>query len=215
MKKLMARATVSPMERLALYASTIAFQWVMTAVVAWRSWAQGMTAQALGLPIVGPARTVWTATFLTVALLAAQLLGLRQATRMPERKRGRLQDLAEKVLPQNGIERLAFTAVAVTAGVCEEFIYRGFVFALLGGGWRYAWVLSVLGSAALFAAAHLYQGRRGMATTFVVGLLFGAARVLTGNLAPAVVAHTAVDLVGGLVAPRLLARPGVTIEVRS
>jgi uncharacterized protein len=213
MKKLMARASVAPTERLALYASTIAFQWMMTAAVAWRAWTHGTTAQALGLTIVGAGRTASTAVLLTVALLAAQLIGLRQASRLSEERRGRLQDLAEKVLPQNAIERLAFAAVAATAGVCEEFIYRGYVFTVLGGGWRLAWIVGALGSAALFAVAHLYQGRRGIATTFVVGLLFAAARVLTGNLVSGVVAHTSVDLLGGLLAPRLLARPGLTTKV--
>ena len=37
MKKLLAMPHVSSMERLVLYASTIAFQWVAVAVVGWRA----------------------------------------------------------------------------------------------------------------------------------------------------------------------------------
>ena len=38
MKKLLAMPRVSLMERLVLYASTIAFQWLAVAVVSWRVW---------------------------------------------------------------------------------------------------------------------------------------------------------------------------------
>ena len=206
MKNLMALHAVTAADRLALYASTIAMQWGIVAVVAWRAWARGISAVALGLPILHPGQTAVTAIVLTVGLVTVQLIGLRHAAQLPEEKRGHLQHLAERLLPQHGTERLAFVAVAATAGVCEEFLYRGFVFAALTVGWQDFGMLSVFGSAALFAMAHLYQGRRGMAATFGAGLLFAAARVATGSLGAGVVAHAAVDLVAGLVGARLLAR---------
>jgi membrane protease YdiL (CAAX protease family) len=207
MKNLMALHAVTSADRLALYASTIAMQWGIVVVVAWRAWARGISAAALGLPILYPGRTAVTAIVLTAGLVAVQLIGLRHAAQLPEEKRGHLQHLAERLLPQRGTERLAFVAVAATAGVCEEFLYRGFVFAALAVGWQDFGTLSVFGSAALFAMAHLYQGRRGMATTFGAGLLFAAARVVTGSLVAGVVAHAAVDLVAGLLGARLLGRP--------
>src|SRR5260370_27934657 len=51
MKKLLATPQVSSTERLALYASTIAFQWVAVAVVAWRAWAHPFKASHLGFTI--------------------------------------------------------------------------------------------------------------------------------------------------------------------
>src|SRR5258708_9890735 len=54
MKKLLAVPQVSTVERLALYASTIAFQWVAVAVVAWRAKAHRFTASPLGLTNHGP-----------------------------------------------------------------------------------------------------------------------------------------------------------------
>ena len=47
MKKLLAMPHVSSMERLVLYASTIAFQWLSVVVVAWRAWAHRYTAISL------------------------------------------------------------------------------------------------------------------------------------------------------------------------
>ncbi len=215
-RRLMAQPTVTPLERLTLYASTIAFQWVAVAIVGWRAWARGMTSAALGLPISEPGQTTALAIVLTAILLAVQVLALRQAARLSPEKRGYVQHLATKLLPQNTVERLAFAALATTVGVCEEFLYRGFVFGVLSGlpaavglpPWadliRQGWILGALGSAALFGLAHLYQGKKGMAATFVAGILFAGARVFAGNLAPGIVAHTAVDLTAGLLAPRLL-----------
>src|SRR5258706_861372 len=48
MKKLLAMPHVSTTERLALYASTIAFQWVAVAVVAWRAKAHRFTPSQRG-----------------------------------------------------------------------------------------------------------------------------------------------------------------------
>ncbi len=221
-RHLMAQPTVTPLERLTLYASTIAFQWVAVAIVGWRAWARGMSSAALGLPITDSAQTATAAIILTALLLSAQIVGLRQSARLAPEKRGYVQHLAAKLLPQNTVERLAFAALATTVGVCEEFLYRGFVFGTLSslpapaglpaaaGLLASSWLLAFFGSALLFGLAHLYQGKKGMAATFVAGLLFAGARLFAGNLAPGIVAHTAVDLTAGLLAPRLLrVRPDV------
>jgi len=49
--------------------------------------------------------------------------------------------------------------------------------------------------------AHLYQGRRGILTTFVVGLLFAAIRSWTGSLLAPFGAHFLADLTAGFLAP--------------
>ena len=59
-------------------------------------------------------------------------------------------------------------------------------------------------SSAWFALAHLYQGRRGVITTFVVGLIFVSVRIWTGSLIPAVAAHIGIDLVVGIGMSRFL-----------
>lgn len=64
--------------------------------------------------------------------------------------------------------------VSVSAGVCEELIFRGFGRAYVHWLWpsSSALALSVLtGLAPGFA--HLYQGRRGVLATAAVGVLLG------------------------------------------
>jgi membrane protease YdiL (CAAX protease family) len=209
-KKLLARPALSTADRLILYASTIAFQWLAAALVAWRAHAHGLTAAQLGLSFPEPAFTTLVAVGLALLLMANQIFSLRRMARVPAARRGFLHQLAQKVMPHSLVEALAFTALATTVGLCEEFLYRGFVFAVLLDATSGSLVVAAVGSSVLFAAAHLYQGRRGLLSTFVVGLVFVATRIWTGSLAPSILAHMLADLVAGLAAPRLFSTPAAT-----
>jgi membrane protease YdiL (CAAX protease family) len=48
----------------------------------------------------------------------------------------------------------------------------------------------------------LYQGKKGLVTTFVVGMLFSIIRIWSGSLLPSVVAHAGIDLIAGLFVSR-------------
>jgi len=205
-KKLLAMPHVSTMERLALYASTIAFQWFAVAVVAWRAWAHGFTASQLGLTV--PDRTrILVASIVGAATIAAlQWLNLRRVGRIPVEARGPLQAIAERILPQSTVELLPYLALAITAGLCEEFLYRGFAMAVLVHVGLQAWAVVLL-SSILFGLAHSYQGRGGIVMTLLIGLIFGSSRFIYGSLVPAILWHSAVDVVAGTAGPRYL-KPG-------
>ncbi|MBZ5538971.1 MAG: CPBP family intramembrane metalloprotease [Acidobacteriia bacterium] len=203
MKKLLAMPRVTSIERIALYATTIAFQWLAVAVTAWRAWARGLRATQLGLLL--PNRTGIAVAALGGAAVIAALhwLNLRRIGRLPPEERGFLQPLAERILPQSSVEALLYFALAVTAGVCEEFLYRGFAMAAFTRTGLPVWTTVFL-SAAIFGLAHLYQGRSGAVGTFVLGIVFGVARLAYDSLVPVVLWHTAVDIVAGLAGPRYL-----------
>jgi len=112
-------------------------------------------------------------------------------------------------MPHTALETVVFAGLACTAGLVEEFIYRGFVFAVCAKGFApsaHPALLAMIVSSALFAIAHLYQGRRGIITIFVVGILFSAVRFWTGSLVPAMLAHAGIDLMAGI--PLQKFRPG-------
>ena len=203
-KQLLARPQLGTADRLSLYASTIAFQWLAAAVAAWRSLAHGFTPARLGIAFGQPELTTAITLALAVLLGANQFFSLRRLARLPAQRQGFLHQLARKLMPQTLVEALAFVALVVTVALCEEFLYRGFALAALQQATD-SELLAALASSAMFALAHLYQGRRGLATTFIVGLLFAVARILTASLAPSIVAHLLADLLAGLAAPRLLA----------
>ena len=203
-RELLGQPALSTADRIAVYASTIAFQWFAVAVVLWRCAAHGLGVAQLGVVLPHPARAALATVALLVPLLANQFYGLRRLAHMPPEQQGFLGALARKLMPQNSVEILAFTALCCTVAVCEEILYRGFVFAALEAALEGSLAVAVLGSSLMFSLAHLYQGRRGLLATFIVGLLLAAARTWTGSLAACVVVHLVVDLAAGLAAPRVL-----------
>jgi membrane protease YdiL (CAAX protease family) len=205
MKKLLAMPNVSARERLTLYASTIAFQWFAVAVVAWRAWAHGFVASQLGLTIHDRTRILLASVVGTATIASLQWLNLRRAGRVPVEARGSIQAIAERILPQSTVELLLYLALAITAGVCEEFLYRGFAMAVLLHVGFQAWAVVLL-SSLLFGLAHSYQGRGGIVTTLLIGIILGSSRIAFDSLVPAIFWHSAVDVVAGTAGPRYLAR---------
>lgn len=99
------------------------------------------------------------------------------------------------LLPRTTRERRAFAALAVTAGVCEETLYRGMLLALAGalrpepGAARL-----VLLSALAFGLAHNYQGGAGVVVTAVLGACLTVLYLGSGSLLLPVLYHVLVDL---------------------
>lgn len=205
MKKLLAMPRVSVMERLVLYASTIAFQWLAVAIVGWRVWAHGYTAQQLGLIFFNRTSLLIAGILGAVVIGTLQWFNLRRVSRIPPESRGPLQAVAERILPQTVVELPPYLALAITAGLCEEFLYRGFAMAALAHAGLGAWLV-ILISSILFGLAHSYQGRGGIVMTFIVGLILGASRLAYNSLVPAIFWHSAIDTVAGVAGRRYLKR---------
>ncbi len=208
-QKLLRTEQTSRAERLTLYASTAVFQWLAAALVLWRTTARGIPPASLGIAVAAPVLTITVTVLLAGIVLANQLISLRRLATNPSPTQGMLPQLATKLFPQDHIERLAFFALVLTVSICEEVIYRGFAqraFQDASGGLVAA---GIIGSALMFAIAHVYQGRRGLISTLVVGTLFSAIRSWTGSLIPPLAAHFTADLTAGFLAPSKLrsARP--------
>jgi uncharacterized protein len=207
MKKLLAMPHVSSRERLVLFASTIAFQWLAVVAVAWRAWAHGYTAPQLGLTLHHQTRLVVAGVFGAATFALLQWLNFRRVGRVPIERRGPLQAIAERILPQSTIELLPYLALAITAGLCEEFLYRGFAMAVLSRLGLQSWAVVLL-SAILFGLAHSYQGRGGVVMTLLIGIALGASRIAYDSLVPAIFWHGAVDVAAGIAGPRYLTAAG-------
>jgi len=203
-RQLFAMPHTTKIDRLSLYASTIAFQCLAAGVILWRASAHGIRAARLGLAIPSPGITIAATIVLSTLILLNQIFSLRRIAASPTEIKGVLPQLALKVFPQDDVERLAFFALVSTVAVCEEIIYRGFVQLILQSWSGGSVMVGIVGSAAIFALAHLYQGPRGLLSTCVIGLLFSAIRAWTGSLLAPLVAHFVADLTAGFLAPRKL-----------
>jgi uncharacterized protein len=131
------------------------------------------------------------------ALLAGLTVPVLVALASP-RARARLAKPLEALswyLPNSPAERRWFAAVAVSAGVCEEVLYRGFLL-------RYLTVLlpglggmgAVLVAALMFALAHTYQGASGAVATALMALGLTALFVASHSLWLPIMVHALVDL---------------------
>lgn len=201
------RATAAgvPGARPRFYLAGALTQWGLTAgaLALWAS--RGRPWAALGLGSGSPLR-------LGLGLaLAAVVIGLLAAQRRalfarPERFELVLRQVGSAVplLPHTVDERRGFTRLAITAGICEEVLYRGYVL------WYAAvWtgpVAAVVISSILFGAAHLYLDGRSAIRAGIVGAVMAGLVLLSGSLWPAMILHAAVDINSGDLAFHALSR---------
>ncbi len=97
--------------------------------------------------------------------------------------------------PRNHDEQRVFLWLSITAGVCEELLYRGFLQHVLTGVLG-VWPALVLTSL-IFGLGHVYQGAGGILKTGGVGLVFGLLALFSGSLYTGMILHAAVDLTSG------------------
>ena len=88
---------------------------------------------------------------------------------------------------------LAFGALPLVA-VFEEFLFRSILIGAVATGFGVDPWLLVAVSSGLFAAGHSAQGAAGIVVTGGLGLVLGAAFVITGSFATVVVAHYLVNV---------------------
>jgi len=98
---------------------------------------------------------------------------------------------------------LPYAALAITAGVCEEFVYRGFAIAAISKA-GVPLPLVVIMSSVFFGLAHAYQGRGGIISTGIFGVLLAIGRLAFGSLVPVMMWHAGLDLAAGIAAPKYL-----------
>lgn len=201
-RRLVAAAGVEPAARLRHYRRGIIGEWAIVGVIALIGLLAFRPPSSIGL-VLGR-RVGWEAA--TVAEVAV-LLGITAVVfRFGKGIREALAHQARgfrALLPRTREERMVFAALALTAGICEEVIFRGFGIAYLRWVWPGASDVAVIViTGAAFGLAHLYQGPRGVVLTGLVGAYMAWLVLSTGSLVPAMVIHALVDL-------RVLALPNL------
>jgi uncharacterized protein len=132
----------------------------------------------------------------TVAFIVARILRNRRTPELEERTpwwRKFLPDFSA-LLPVTTGERLFWAVVAVSAGICEEIVFRGWLLATLRGQIGLGGTKLIIISAAIFGLAHAYQGVSGIILTALAGAVFCVLYVETGSLLVPILLHSLVDL---------------------
>jgi hypothetical protein len=100
------------------------------------------------------------------------------------------------LLPQTFLESIAWVAVSLAAGFCEEAVYRGYLQRQLWSVTK-SLPLALVLQALIFACGHIYQGWRPALVTAIYGLVFGVVAAWRRSIIPGAIAHTIVDILGG------------------
>jgi membrane protease YdiL (CAAX protease family) len=202
------RLRTDPAARRSFYARLLILEWglALLALIVWLS-APGVDAGQVGLrwPQGWPGPITGVVVVLVLLFVAVSTRALRSGVLLePAAPRhrpgeGRHAESAAHatlaVLPRSTSERRLFTVVGVTAGICEEWLYRGFFLAVVAAvsGGLPTGVLVVLAAVA-FGLAHAYQGPAGIVTTGVLGGVMAAVYLQTGSLLLPVLLHALIDL---------------------
>ena len=85
----------------------------------------------------------------------------------------------------------------MSAGFCEEFVFRGYLqrqfTAWLGSPW-----IALSLQALLFGVSHGYQGFLACAHITLYGVLFGLLALWRRSLRPGMIAHAMTDILAGI-----------------
>lgn len=114
-------------------------------------------------------------------------------------------------LPNNYKELAQFSFLAVSAGICEEVVYRGFLVNYLYAHFIdpiWAYNISVVVPAIIFGIVHMYQGFKAVLKISVMSLLFGTIFIFSESLLIVVILHVSVDLMGGFIGMKINQRAG-------
>ncbi|WP_156396116.1 MULTISPECIES: CPBP family intramembrane glutamic endopeptidase [unclassified Caulobacter] len=99
------------------------------------------------------------------------------------------------ILPNTGLECAVFAVLSLTAGFCEEILFRGFMIRfLVQGPPQFGMLAALVLSSAVFGLNHAYQGAKGVVGTAISGLGFGLVFALSGALLPSILLHALVNL---------------------
>jgi CAAX protease family protein len=194
-----------------LWGRAILSQWVLVGLVlaVWLATRRSLGALGLSLRPSGGLAGVMVGLVTIVILVLRQRGAVDTDESIRDRIRERLAPVA-RLMPRQGSDFRLFAALACTAGLCEEFLFRGYL----------AWVAGLVlpfpvapaAQALVFGICHMYQGWRGIVLTTFAGAFLTAMVLVTGSLWPSILIHALMDLHAGDLARRVFPRddePGV------
>ena len=194
------------------YRRTIGWEWGFVGLLAVVSWVAGRSATELGL--VFPAGWRFWLGMGAAVLVSGYLLWQPGRVAADEAAMEKIRKQLRSVewwLPHGGRELPTFLALSVTAGICEEILYRGYLLGYLGN-FVDPW-LAVLVSTILFGLAHLYLGPSHAVRAFVVGLVMAGLYILTASLLAPILLHAAIDVGSGRLVSKVFAVAPVRLSL--
>ena len=190
-----------PRVKIQSYQMTIAWLWICaTIATAAFGWKQLCTIRVttLEVPWLPMGRAAYSlGVMLGIAFFVAAIIPVVSVRFSGKVREGFEKQLAglKFFLPRTEEERLWFGFVAISAGICEEILFRGFMIRYFQAApYHLTLTFALLLSCLFFGTAHLYQGIVGVVQTTFMGLAFAFLFLLTGSLVLPMVLHCVTDL---------------------
>ncbi len=182
--------------RMKLYKGVLKWHWPIT--IGFMAWWHllGNNLESIGLVPIAEGQQ-WIAIAVGILVMLVQVIYLTIISRNVDKLKEVKEQMGELInlAPHTPIETRLFDIVSITAGVCEEILYRGLLLAILMslvGTWQ-----AVAISSLIFGLGHAYQGISGIVKTGMIGLLMACLTVFSGSLFIAIVLHTVIDASNG------------------
>ena len=188
---------IGTLPRAQAYVSTIISLWILAAATLAVAWASGYERALLGLKPLDAQSTALIAVVLTIAGIAILFAFHRAGVREPA--------IMRELLPASRGDRVLFPGGSITAGWCEDIVFRGFLIHAIVAATSSVPAALILSSGA-FGVAHAYQQPAGALRAGLLGLILAVPFVLTGSIIPSIVAHLAIDMLSGLWLAKYLLR---------
>jgi len=190
------------------YALGILGQWMGAACVLalWFHSARPWTALRLGA--VSPSGA-GIGLVLAVAFVSLLIYQRRALLARPDRLVAAFRDIggAGPLVPRTPGESRGFLLLSISAGICEELLFRGYLMWYLATWTGLAWAAVI--SSVVFGAGHLYLDGRSALKAGIVGAVMAGITIAAGSLLPAMLIHAAVDMNSGSLGFRAAALGGL------
>lgn len=106
-----------------------------------------------------------------------------------------------RMVPHSLIEIVLWVFLSLSAGICEEFVTRGYLQKQLSGILKNA-TAGLVAQGIIFGAAHAYQGPKQMLVIAVLGCMLGWLAQWRQSLRPGMLSHFLQDAIGGIILGR-------------
>jgi CAAX protease family protein len=186
---------VIPQKRnvLPLYLSVIALEWALVATVRGAANDRGISLRE----VIGGRWSNWKEVARDVLICIPFLFVWEGSARAMHHLLG--PDQAKSInslLPQSTLEVILWIAVSITAGICEEIVFRGY-FQKQFAAYTSSVTAGVMLQAIVFGLGHSYQGAKQVVLITVLGALYGWFAAWRRSLRPNMVAHAWTDIWSG------------------
>lgn len=182
--------------RISYYAETMAVQWLMFGYVVFGIRRKGITLRELLGPKWKGGVTILANIGIALAFWLSSLLILGIAGHLLQVPKDQMQSM-KFMVPHTGVELAVWILLSITAGVCEETIFRGYLQQQFIA-WTKSVPAGVIFSAIIFGLGHIYQGLRQAGVIAIFGILFGILAAWRRDVKLGMLAHGWQDSLAGI-----------------